>query len=136
MARLAAGGRRGARPGAGAQVRVGSLEATDESVAGDTELFARVPEGVVAGTTYDVTVENADGTQVTFPQAFTAVAPALTFVNGASRPSGNPGSTVILEGAAFGDVQGTGRILFSNGAGVATARVNSESDSPGRAKIG
>lgn len=113
----------------GAQVRVGSMDATDESVAGDTELFARVPEGVVAGTTYDVTVENADGTEVTFSQAFTAVAPVLDFVNGASKPSGNPGSTVILEGSAFGDVQGTGRVLFSDGSGgVVAAAIASDDD--------
>lgn len=36
-------------------------------------------------------------------------------------PSGNTGSTVILEGAAFGDVQGTSQVLFSNGTGGTVA---------------
>ncbi|UCC25266.1 MAG: hypothetical protein JSU98_16320, partial [Gemmatimonadales bacterium] len=101
----------------GAAVRVGSLSATGVTVAGGMEVFARVPEGVTVGSTYDVTVRNGDGTEVTFRQAFTAVAPTLSFVNGASKPSGNPGSTVIVEGSAFGDAQGSGRVLFSDGAG-------------------
>jgi hypothetical protein len=46
-----------------------------------------------------------------------AVAPTLQFVNGATKPSGNVGSTVILEGKAFGDQQGTGKVRFSDGAG-------------------
>jgi hypothetical protein len=42
-------------------------------------------------------------------------------VNGATRPSANAGSTVILEGAAFGDVQGVGQVLFTDGAGGTVA---------------
>ena len=101
----------------GAGVEVGSFTATSVDVTSSTEVFATVPAGVVAGTTYDVTVTNADATTVTFASAFTAVAPTLNFVNGATKPSGNPGSTVIVEGEAFGDVQGSGRVLFSDGAG-------------------
>jgi hypothetical protein len=113
----------------GAQVRLGDFESPDVSVAGGSELFARVPEGVSVGSTYDVTVRNADGTRVSFRQAFTAVAPTLSFVNGASRPSGNPGSTVIVEGASFGDVQGAGRVLFSDGAGgTVAAAISSNED--------
>ncbi|KPJ83642.1 MAG: hypothetical protein AMS19_03690 [Gemmatimonas sp. SG8_23] len=103
------------RPGAGGAV--GSLAAAQVDVPSSSEAFLRVPEGVVTGETYDVTFENADGTEVTFPQAFTAVAPTLTFVNGATKPSGNTGSTVIVEGEAFGDAQGTGAVLFSDGVG-------------------
>ncbi len=113
----------------GAAVRVGSLSATGVTVAGGMEVFARVPEGVTVGSTYDVTVRNGDGTDVTFRQAFTAVAPTLSFVNGASKPSGNPGSTVIVEGSAFGDAQGSGRVLFSDGAGgTVEATISSPDD--------
>lgn len=100
----------------GAAVKVGNLSGTEVEVIG-FELFARVPPGVVAGTTYDVTVTNTDGTTVTIAQVFSAVAPTLSFVNGATKPSGNPGSAVILEGDAFGDIQGPGQVLFSDGAG-------------------
>lgn len=119
----------GANFRSGASVKVGSLEATEVSVSSSAEMFARVPGGVTSGTIYDVTVTNADGTKVTFPDAFTAVAPTLSFVNGASRPSGNPGSTVIVEGSAFGDAQGPGRVLFSDGAGgVVEAVIASPAD--------
>ena len=102
---------------AGATATVGTLAATQVDVASASEVFATVPTGVTAGTTYDVTVMNSDGTEATFPGAFTAIAPTLTFVNSATKPSGNSGSTVIVEGAAFGDAQGAGRVLFSDGAG-------------------
>lgn len=101
----------------GAAVNVGDLSATGVDVTSSTEIFATVPAGVTGGTTYDVSVINADDTSVTFAQAFTAVAPTLAFVNGATKPSGNSGSTVIVEGSAFGDVQGAGKVLFSDGAG-------------------
>jgi hypothetical protein len=106
---------------AGAGASIGGLTASQVDVAGSTELFVRVPAGVMADSTYDVTVRNSDGTSVTFPDAFTAVAPTLSFVNSATRPSGNAGSTVILEGAAFGDEQGPGNVLFSDGAGGTVA---------------
>lgn len=107
----------GANFRSGAAVQVGSFTATGVAVSSSTEIFATVPAGVVAGTPYDVTVANTDGTSVVFAQAFTAVAPTLDFVNGATKPSGNSGSTVIVEGKAFGDVQGSGKVLFSDGAG-------------------
>jgi hypothetical protein len=44
-------------------------------------------------------------------------APTLTSINGATRPSGNIGSTVSLEGTHFGAVQDTSKVLFSNGTG-------------------
>jgi len=105
----------------GASASIGDIPASQVDVASGSELFARVPAGVVAGMTYDVTVRNSDGTSVTFPQAFTAVVPTLSFVNGATRPSGNSGGTVILEGSAFGDAQGPGQVLFSDGAGGTVA---------------
>jgi len=105
----------------GATGSVGSIAASQVDVASATEVFLRVPAGVLADSTYDVTVTNSDGTTTTRVDAFTAVLPTLSFVNGATRPSGNSGSTVILEGSAFGDVQGTGRVLFSDGAGGTVA---------------
>jgi len=101
----------------GASVRVGETVATTVDVVEGTEAFALVPEGVVEGTTYDVELRNSDGTSVRMPAAFTAVAPHLSFVNSATKPSGNSGSTVIVEGDAFGDLQGVGQVLFSDGLG-------------------
>ncbi|MDH5588417.1 MAG: IPT/TIG domain-containing protein [Gemmatimonadota bacterium] len=106
----------------GASVSIGSFAATGVDVGtSGTEIFASVPAGVTAGTSYDVTVENTDGSSDVFAAAFTAIAPVLQFVNGATKPSGNSGSTVILEGDAFGDVQGAGQVLFSNGTGGTVA---------------
>ena len=114
---------------AGATAQIGTLAATQVDVASDTELFATVPSGVVAGITYDVKVINSDGSKIPFPQAFTAVAPTLSFVNGATKPSGNSGSTVIVEGSAFGDAQGPSQILFSDGAGgTLAASITSTAD--------
>lgn len=101
----------------GLDVFVGALESDSVDVTSATQVFARVPTGVAAGTAYAVRVRNADGTEAQRAAAFTAVAPTLQFVNGATLPSGNSGSTVILEGKAFGDRQGTGAIRFSDGAG-------------------
>ena len=112
----------------GATVRVGSFAATDVQVTNETTLYAKVPTGVVAGQAYDVTVSNSDGGSTRIAAAFTPVAPTLTYVNGATRPSANGGSTVILEGEAFGDVQGTGQVLFSDGAGGTIAATISSPD--------
>lgn len=112
----------------GASVRLGTHAATQVDVASSTELFATVPAGVAAGTTYDVIVTNSDATTTTLAQAFTAVAPTLSFVNGATKPSGNSGSTVILEGSAFGDAQGPGQVLFSDGAGGTVAAAIASDD--------
>lgn len=106
---------------AGAAVDVGEFPATGIALSGDTVVFASVPLGVEADSVYDVTVRNADGTEVVFDSAFTAVAPILRFVNSATKPSGQIGSTVILEGSAFGDLQGVSRVLFDNGSGGTVA---------------
>lgn len=113
---------------AGASVRVGSFDATGVQVASATTLYAKVPAGVLAGQIYDVTVRNSDGGTTTRTAAFSPVAPTLLYVNGATRPSANAGSTVILEGDAFGDVQGTGQVLFSDGAGGTIAAVIASPD--------
>lgn len=105
----------------GATVLFGGDPATLVDVAGDTEIFAFVPEGLVEGETVDVQVRNEDGTRGEIPAAFTGVAPDLDFVNAATKPSGNAGSTVILEGDAFGDLQGSGAVNFSDGTGGTVA---------------
>ena len=100
----------------GALVLVGTLQSPTADLVQDT-IFSTVPAGVVADTTVSVTVNNVDGSSIEFPAAFTAVPPVLTFVNSATKPSGNVGSTVIVEGESFGDAQGTGVVVFSDGAG-------------------
>jgi hypothetical protein len=105
----------------GIVVLLDSLQATQTSVSGDTVIYASVPSGVQADTSYTVIVRNADGTQATLAGAFEAVAPVLQFVNSATKPSGIIGSTVIVEGDAFGDAQGAGQVFFSNGSGGTVA---------------
>ncbi len=107
---------KGANFRTGATVELNALVATGVEVS-DTMIFASVPSGVKADSTYPVTVRNSDQTEATLPAAFKAVAPVLQFVNSATKPSGNVGSTVIIEGDAFGDAQGEGQVLFSNGTG-------------------
>lgn len=102
----------------GATVQVGGTSATNVDLSSSTTLYARIPAGVTAGQHYAVTVTNADGTSAKRDSAFTPIAPVLSYVNGATRPSGNVGSTVIIEGSAFGDMAGTtSHVYFSNGAG-------------------
>jgi hypothetical protein len=57
--------------------------------------------------------------------------PVVTNVNGATLPSGPTGSTILIEGSAFGSTQATatGKVLFSNGSGgTVTATIASASD--------
>jgi hypothetical protein len=50
----------------------------------------------------------------------------VSAVNGATLPTGTVGSTVIIEGSNFGNVQGSSQVLFSNGtAGTVPAVVAS-----------
>ncbi|MCH7490296.1 MAG: IPT/TIG domain-containing protein [Gemmatimonadetes bacterium] len=101
---------------AGATVLVGTIQSPTADLVQDT-IFATVPSGVVADVTVSITVTNLDATSVVFPAAFTAVPPVLQFINSATKPSGNAGSTVIIEGESFGDSQGTAVVVFSDGAG-------------------
>ncbi len=113
----------------GARVYVGEHEAASPEVISASLLVALVPEGVPVDQALDVIARNSDGTEARVVGAFTAVAPDLQFVNGATKPSGRVGSTVVLEGEAFGDLQGTGEVLFSDGAGgTVSATVSSEDD--------
>jgi hypothetical protein len=107
----------GANFRSGATVLLDALAADSAQVASPATIYALVPTGVTAGHAYAVQVHNSDGTSIQLATAFTPVAPVLQYVNGATKPSGNVGSTVIIEGLAFGDRQGTGQVLFSNGTG-------------------
>lgn|GEM_PF-743014 len=102
----------------GVEVRFDTLLADSTTWMTDTLLSTIVPAGAsTAGTTYSVKIRNPDGTNATVAFGFRAIAPILRFVNGAVQPSAGPGSPVIIEGAAFGDLQGPGRVIFSDTAG-------------------
>lgn len=103
---------------AGAVVLLDTLTADSITVAADTLVFASVPAGdTTAGVSYVITVRNPDGSKAVKPSGFQVSAPVLTFLNGASQPSGVIGSAVVLEGLAFSDQQSDGQVLFSDGAG-------------------
>ncbi len=90
----------------------GTVEFIDAST-----LLAFAPEGLEVDFLYDVTVINPGGKSDVLADAYKAVGPALLVVNGVSKPSGNTGSTVILEGKAFGDLASLGHVFFSDAAG-------------------
>ena len=82
-----------------------------------SQLFVTAPEGLVRGTTYDLRITNRDGGADTLPAAFLAVAPAVSRVNGVTKPSGLVGMTVLIEGDAFGDAR-HGKVFFAGSGGV------------------
>lgn len=113
----------------GATVTIGSIDATEVEFSSSTTLFLMVPSGITGNTALEVTVSNTDGGEVTSGGAFTAIDPVLSFVNSATKPSGNIGSTVIIDGKAFGDIQGNSQVLFSDGAGgTISATIASDDD--------
>src|SRR5919109_1394020 len=75
-------------------------------------VHAREAEGIEAGGVYSVRVVNAGGRADTIGNAFTAVAPEILRVNGATRALGLIGMTVLIEGAAFGDSPGGSKVYF------------------------
>jgi hypothetical protein len=112
---------RGRRFQPGVRVLFDTLAADSTIRLADSLLTVVVPAGAsTAGTAYSIKVHNPDGTSAT-ALGFRASFPILQFVNGAVRPAGGPGSPVILEGQAFGDYQGSGQVLFSDGAGGTVA---------------
>ncbi|NIR74926.1 MAG: hypothetical protein GWO12_07400 [Gemmatimonadetes bacterium] len=86
-----------------------------------TTILAFAPDSLARDSVYDVQVTNPGGKFDVLADAFKAVAPALQVVNGVSKPSGNAGSTVILEGKSFGDLLGRGTVYFSDAAGQPVA---------------
>lgn len=114
----------------GASVRIGETDASTVEVASSSQLYADVPEGIPYNTALPVIVANAGSKTDTVKAAFTAIEPELEFVNSATKPSGQIGSTVILDGKAFGDTQGPNSTVFftdGNGGSVA-ASIASDDD--------
>lgn len=90
----------------GPEVLIDGIAATDVEYSSPTLIYVSVPSGVAANSLLTVTVQNSDDQSASLEGAFTAIDPQLSFVNSATKPSGNIGSTVIIEGRAFGDKQG------------------------------
>lgn len=102
---------------AGAAVSFDGLDADSIEFLDSSTLLAFAPGGLVVGELYDVEVTNPGGKSASVADAYKAVDPALLVVNGVSRPSGNPGSTVILEGKSFGDLVSLGGVFFTDDTG-------------------
>lgn len=103
-------------PGAGAAF--GEWAADSVIFVDGTTLLAFAPDSLKLDVTYDVAVINPGGKSDKLSQAYKGVEPSLAVVNGVSRPSGNNGSTVILEGESFGDLLNKGRVFFTDDAGT------------------
>lgn len=101
----------------GITVTIGEIDASTIEVESSTKMYVDVPSGIAGNTPLRVEVNNPDGGTAAMDDAFTAIDPILSYVNSATKPSGNIGSTVIIEGRAFGDEQGDGEVLFSDGSG-------------------
>lgn len=54
--------------------------------------------------------------------------PSVTSINGATLPTGQVGSTVIIEGSNFGNTQGSGQVLFATSTGTVAATISSASN--------
>lgn len=102
---------------AGATVSFDGLAADSVEFVDSSTLLAFAPGGLVVGELYDVEVTNPGGKSASVVDAYKAVDPALLVVNGVSRPSGNAGSTVILEGKSFGDLLALGSVYFTDDTG-------------------
>lgn len=101
----------------GAGVAFGGFRSSSVQFVNSTTLLANAPDGLLTDEVYDVRVTNPGGKDDVLPSAYKAVAPVLQVVNGVSRPSGNAGSTVILEGKAFGDQAAFGQVYFVDDTG-------------------
>jgi len=113
----------------GPEVLVDGIPAIDVEYSSPTLIYASVPSGVAANSPLTVTVQNSDDQSASLEGAFTAIDPQLSFVNSATKPSGNIGSTVIIEGRAFGDKQGGSQVFFSDGTGgTIPAEISSPDD--------
>ena len=113
----------------GVSVWIGGIEATTIEVVSSSSIFVIVPEGIQGNTPLSITVKRQNGADGTLENAYTAIDPVLSYVNSATKPSGNIGSTVIIEGKAFGDIQGHGKVLFSDGnGGTIEAQILNEED--------
>lgn len=102
----------------GAQAAFNGWPADSMIFVDGTTLLAFAPDSVKLDLTYDVTVINPGGKSDRLSQAYRGVEPVLAVVNGVSKPTGSNGSTVILEGKAFGDLLNKGHVFFSDDAGM------------------
>jgi hypothetical protein len=91
------------------------------------ELFALAPSGLVAGQTYDIKVSKGGASSNVLRAAFTAVPRDIARVNGATKATGLVGVTIIVEGSAFGDVPGPGKVYFAGAGGVRIPAVVADS---------
>jgi len=92
-------------------------------------LFALAPSGLVPGTVYHVHVRNSGVQTDSATFTFRAVAPTVNRVNGATRPTGLRGMTLIVEGGAFGDSLGLNQAKVYFRAGDGSAVVAAIADS-------
>jgi hypothetical protein len=112
-----------------AQVMVGGIATAEVDVFSSTTIYAKVPAGISPNVLLAVKVRNPLGGEATLPNSFIAINPVIQYVNSATKPSGNIGSTVILEGKAFGDNKGESKVKFSDGTGgFIEATIASEED--------
>jgi hypothetical protein len=105
----------------GATVTFSGLPAIAVEVPASTTVLAYAPDGITAGSIYDVRLTNPGGKSSDLPQSFRAVGPVLQSVNGVSKPSGIRGSTIIFEGKSFGDLADRGTVWFSDDSGTQIA---------------
>jgi hypothetical protein len=101
----------------GAAVAFDALPADSVVFVDGSTLLAFAPGGLERDSLYSIGVANPGGKTDALPDAYKAVGPTLQVVNGVSKPSGNSGSTVILEGKALGDLASLGHVFFSDAAG-------------------
>jgi hypothetical protein len=109
-------------------VSFGSLEATSISVISSSTVAVHAPDGLESGQSYTISVRNPGSSEDQLMDEFRAVPPRLQVVNGVSKPSGQLGSTVILEGRAFGDLLGRGSVFFTDDTGAPVEAVVSLED--------
>jgi len=112
-----------------ATVKIDDSTATDVEVTSASQIYANVPAGIQSKTPVSVSVHNSSDKTAVRDSAYTAIEPELSFVNSATLSSGQVGSTAILDGRAFGDLQGSGTVLFSaESGGSVSASVETSDD--------
>lgn len=102
----------------GLHIYFGDYPAPDYTLVSSNTVTVFAPDSLVGGQSYTISVTNPGGSGDELVDQFRAVAPDLQVVNGVSKPSGQLGSTVILEGKAFGDLVGKGSVFFTTGTGT------------------
>lgn len=101
----------------GVRAAFGGIEAAEVIFVSTTTVLVYVPQGVEAGVVYPVSVTNPGGGADTRVEGFRGSVPFVTKVSGVLRQRGSPGTRVLVEGSAFGDTPGKGRVYFTGGNG-------------------